>query len=1188
MIPTNPHNYNNDFPKLIRESGFIFDAWKTNTRIDWNEIRAIDVERLVLERDFRTIDDHTYEVLNCQLDTEFDLRILDSGFVKLFRLAQLSVEYLLQCRRQLDVIISSSKEDMKQLREEKEYLKKQLNSKEDEIRKLQNKVRKRHKSAGQHKYDEISEFLKNLVLNGSSNTTLSVGEQNLAALYKCTHCEKLFLNQFFLQSHVTRRHLNGNSRLDKNNVLTGENVGELVQSSGFHQESEYKIMTENLHQEIKDMRERLSIAEKRHFDEFFNPINKVENNEIQKEETESNEKSQIIVVGSTENKSSISETIVNNNVTKEMFEEWRKEEQNKYMSEIEILKAQLLDSMNKMTEDIKDSTVKNENIDDNTEKLLNITTALRKQEEEVRFLKEQLDKKAVSTESELTSQLEGQEKIWKVKLQSLEEQYTSTIEELKRNITINTSESEAIQQQYKIKIDDLEKNLKSQRQALDIQSHKLDTINETNKTLSEMVEQYQHFSKNMHYRGEKRQNLLLVESQETLPPYEDNIHTSNEDVRSLNLVVNSAAEKLVRSSSSLNNRTKEIVNHFSSDTSVDTEFAAVKKDDINSKTRHQANLKKSVSAKQLFTEAKQENIRKSPLRNKNQTLKKSQSIDQVKDNKNFASNIEKEIKNKHITSTSDSESISGNITKKIRMKPTKKQRTTNLSPSTANSWEKVLAQKPNLTKAVKKDLQLLVKKRLQHIGVKSKEKGISSEDFKKAVKFMQHKQQLMSKQYRGYSKNRKTIMKNLDEKLKQLDMSERTSTSSAVELSKPNSPFRVMGSIFSNVKNKALNIVRSRENLKSDLDSTLPMKTRLTQNSRLNEFQKSTEAITSTPNKLSAKSILAMLDSQDKNPNIMQDTIETKDEKSETSTGSSDASSSDEESEYSDPNKPTSEVIVTTAIAHTPSKSIENLLKSPIRKPTTNLIKNQSPIKTVEVSKATIVESNVQLHSTGRFSKSETNISSTILDDSMSLSETDTGDDTLDNIKSFPPRKAMSEDNVSTKTTLISPKGVLKSVASAGSLTKKKVLFDLDANEVKPPSSTNSTYTITQPSTQEDSTKIVSNDWNISDDDFQDDATNVDDVINLSTKQSPKIAEISKLIQSQLGSRSEIKPPLGSVEAMFQASTVQNSHKNLKELDFTVTTNKLPVPAPRATHKNRIESDIELSDWSLDELINAK
>lgn len=126
------------------------------------------------------------------------------------------------------------------------------------------------------------------------------------------------------------------------------------------------------------------------------------------------------------------------------------------------------------------------------------------------------------------------------------------------------------------------------------------------------------------------------------------------------------------------------------------------------------------------------------------------------------------------------------------------------------------------------------------------------------------------------------------------------------------------------------------------------------------------------------------------------------------------------------------------------------------------------------------MESNVQLHSTGRFSKSETNVSSAMLDDSMSLSETDTGDDALENIKIFPPRKAVSEDNVSTKTTLISPKGVLKSVASAGSLTKKKVLFDLDANEVKPPSSTNSTYTITQPSTTQDSTVIVSNDWNIS------------------------------------------------------------------------------------------------------------
>lgn len=265
-----------------------------------------------------------------------------------------------------------------------------MNSKEEEIRKLNNKVRKRYKSAGVQKYDEISEFLKNLVLNGSTNTTLSVGEQNLAALYKCVHCEKLFLNQFFLQAHVTRRHLNAIN--DKVN-----SVDDLDQAQP--QENDYKKMTEKLYREIEEMRERLSVAERRHFDEFLNPKDKNEN--IQKDEIESNEKTESSeklvdiqstskdpIIVNTSNGAETGESVF----TKEMFDEWRKQEQDKYVSEMNVLKAQLLESVNQMKENIVESSEKNDK-DESSEKLMKITNALKKQEEEVMSLKEQLSNK---------------------------------------------------------------------------------------------------------------------------------------------------------------------------------------------------------------------------------------------------------------------------------------------------------------------------------------------------------------------------------------------------------------------------------------------------------------------------------------------------------------------------------------------------------------------------------------------------------------------------------------------------------------------------------------------------------------------------------------------------------------------------------------------------------------------------
>lgn len=91
--------------------------------------------------------------------------------------------------------------------------------------------------------------------------------------------------------------------------------------------------------------------------------------------------------------------------------------------------------------------------------------------------------------------------------------------------------------------------------------------------------------------------------------------------------------------------------------------------------------------------------------------------------------------------------------------------------------------------------------------------------------------------------------------------------------------------------------------------------------------------------------------------------------------------------------------------------------------------------------------------------------------------------------------------------------------------------------------------------------------------------------INLSTKQSPKIAEISKIIQSQLDLRS-VKPPVGSIDTMLKVDAMHSSPSKSINDSF----NKQPVPAPRVVtkEKNKIESDLELSDWSIDDIVNMK
>lgn len=120
----------------------------------------------------------------------------------------------------------------------------------------------------------------------------------------------------------------------------------------------------------------------------------------------------------------------------------------------------------------------------------------------------------------------------------------------------------------------------------------------------------------------------------------------------------------------------------------------------------------------------------------------------------------------------------------------------------------------------------------------------------------------------------------------------------------------------------------------------------------------------------------------------------------------------------------------------------------------------------------TVPKSEIQLHSPGRFSKSETKEDS--VSGTSDISSESEIDEDLD-MKNFPARKAVSEDNVSMKKPVISPKGVLKSVASVGSLTKKKVLFDLDAKE----STTELSHT-QKDSSSDDILKMKINEWDMS------------------------------------------------------------------------------------------------------------
>ncbi|XP_024947858.1 zinc finger protein Dzip1 isoform X2 [Cephus cinctus] len=182
-------NWCHDFPKLARESGFYFNMHRSRVRVDWNRIKS-----------------------------EYDVKILDPNFVKLFRIAQLAVEYLLYCKQYLDHSVVILKDELRSKLEDNAKLKKDNLSLEETVKDLREKLRIIETKIGD-----------------------SHGE-----LHKCPHCTKTFISAIFVAAHIARRHPN----------LAEPNIT----SSPVHEQ--YRMETEKLHNEIKTLKERLNQTER--------------------------------------------------------------------------------------------------------------------------------------------------------------------------------------------------------------------------------------------------------------------------------------------------------------------------------------------------------------------------------------------------------------------------------------------------------------------------------------------------------------------------------------------------------------------------------------------------------------------------------------------------------------------------------------------------------------------------------------------------------------------------------------------------------------------------------------------------------------------------------------------------------------------------------------------------------------
>lgn len=212
-----------DFPKLAKESGFYFTTNRSKIQVDWNKLGSIDVDRVIRERDFVTVDETISNIIDYSVEHEYSVQKFDPNFVKLFRLAQLATEYLLYCKQYLDKSVVILKEELRKKIQENYVLQRNVTVAEEQERILKDKLKERN--------NKIEE----------AKTTYLHNE-----IYKCPHCTKTFISAMFVQAHISRRH-----QTSSDSFFTPLSVHE-----------EYRIETEKLHNEIKTLKEKLNQTEK--------------------------------------------------------------------------------------------------------------------------------------------------------------------------------------------------------------------------------------------------------------------------------------------------------------------------------------------------------------------------------------------------------------------------------------------------------------------------------------------------------------------------------------------------------------------------------------------------------------------------------------------------------------------------------------------------------------------------------------------------------------------------------------------------------------------------------------------------------------------------------------------------------------------------------------------------------------
>ncbi|KAI9351379.1 Iguana/Dzip1-like DAZ-interacting protein N-terminal-domain-containing protein [Obelidium mucronatum] len=175
-------------------AGFYFK--RRSERLDWRLLASLQVDRVQREVDIPALQEIMENITFCDVDAE-DVRYVDPNFLKLFKISQLIIEYLVHTQDFLSETQSVLSHDLQATLD-----------KLDTITVLHEKQTAEFNAAKKENRNlKKTLYAYQLMARVPGYSADSGGNGNEAATYhRCTQCSKVFKANVYLENHILRRH----------------------------------------------------------------------------------------------------------------------------------------------------------------------------------------------------------------------------------------------------------------------------------------------------------------------------------------------------------------------------------------------------------------------------------------------------------------------------------------------------------------------------------------------------------------------------------------------------------------------------------------------------------------------------------------------------------------------------------------------------------------------------------------------------------------------------------------------------------------------------------------------------------------------------------------------------------------------------------------------------------------------